>query len=486
MIVFKSAAAGTAVTGVATTAGGISHMTRKLLVGLAGMLGVLTITSSAQALTSVPVWQCRGSAVYASVAGQNRVEPIVANGNINTANGGNPDRAQCVNSEAGAGNTPTQLGISPSFLGAVTGKALTSITPELGFAIAQKPAAEGRVEDLTLLIGAGGPTLGVGAANSFASATCNVGSLVPAFSGRSDVADITIGGNPVPLDQLVTQLTNALNPILGAIVEIKADERIQTADSLTIRALHIKVLQGTTPVVDLVVGEAKVGGNGAVCDPSKQGPGGTNPCPAGSELDAERGVCIIRASTSGSGLGDIVIGRPFEGPSGGTVVPIDVARKRFPRAPCLRGTGAPRYAIIGTNGRDRITGTNIADRILSLGGNDSVSGGRGNDCLEGGSGRDILSGSLGNDQVYGQNGNDALNGAGGNDRLSGGNGNDTINAGYGADRTFGGAGNDAINIATQGPRATANCGTGRDKVRFNNKERRGIRNCETRYLIRDR
>ena len=168
-----------------------------------------------------------------------------------------------------------------------------------------------------------------------------MGSLVPAFSGRSDVADITLGGNPIPLDQLVTQLTNALNPILGAVVEIKADERIQTADSLTIRALHIKVIQGTTPLLDLVVGEAKVGANGPVCDPSKQGPGGQNPCPAGSELDAAQGVCIIRASTSGSGLGDIIIGRPFEGPSGGTVVPIDVARKRFPRAPCLTGTGAP-------------------------------------------------------------------------------------------------------------------------------------------------
>jgi Ca2+-binding RTX toxin-like protein len=462
-------------------------MTRKLLVVLATVVGGLAIVPSAQALTSTPVWQCRGSAVYASVSGQNRVEPIVANGNINTANGASPDRAQCVNSEAGAGNTATQLGISPDFLGAVTGKALTSITPELGFAIAQKPTAEGRVEDLSMLVGAGGPTLGVGAANSFATATCTAGSLVPTFSGNSRVADITLGGTPIPLDQLVTSLTNALNPILGAVVEIKADEQIRTPDSLTIRALHIRILRGTTPVVDLVVGEAKVAANGPVCDPSKQGGPGGNVCPAGSELDAERGVCIIRASTSGSGLGDIIVGRPFEGPSGGTVVPIDVARRRFPTAPCLTGTGAPRFAIIGTNNRDRITGTNVADRILALGGNDHVSGGRGNDCMEGGSGRDLLSGSLGNDQAFGQNGNDALNGAGGSDRLSGGNGNDTINAGYGADRTFGGAGNDAINIATQGPRATANCGAGgNDKVRFNAKERRGIRGCEIRYTIRDR
>ena len=62
-----------------------------------------------QAFTTPPVWQCRASATFASVAGKNRVEPIVANGNINTANGASPDRAQCVDSETGAGNTATQL-----------------------------------------------------------------------------------------------------------------------------------------------------------------------------------------------------------------------------------------------------------------------------------------------------------------------------------------------------------------------------------------
>ena len=463
-------------------------MTRKLSVALAAAVGTLALVPSAQAFTTTPVWQCRGSAVYSSVSGQNRVEPIVANGNINTANGGNPDRAQCVNSETGAGNTATQLGISPDFLGAVTGKALTTITPELGRAIDQKPTAEGRVEDLTLLIGAGGPTLGVGAANSVARATCTAGSLTPTFSGESRVADLTLGGTVLPLDQLVTALSTALAP-LGALIEIKADERIQTADSLTIRALHVKIIRGNgTPLLDLVVGEAKVGANGPVCDPSKQNDTGSLPgvCAPGSTYDPPRNVCVIPAGTGGSSIGEIIIGRPFQGPSGGTVIPIDVARRRFGRSACLSGSGAPKYAIVGTNRNDRITGTNGPDRMLGRGGNDAISGGRGNDCLEGGTGRDVLSGSLGNDAVYGQAGNDALNGAGGNDRLSGGNGRDTINAGYGADRTFGGAGNDAINIATQGPRATANCGSGRDKVRFNAKEKRGIRGCEIRYTIRDR
>src|SRR3954471_16320482 len=103
-------------------------MTRKLLVALAAMTGVMCIAPSAQALTSMPVWKCRASPLYTSVNGQNRVEPIVANGNINTANGGDPDHAQCANAETGAGNTATQLAIPQNAIGASTTQAKTTIT----------------------------------------------------------------------------------------------------------------------------------------------------------------------------------------------------------------------------------------------------------------------------------------------------------------------------------------------------------------------
>ena len=468
-------------------------MYRRILVVAIGAAVALVIAPGvASAFTTVPVWQCRGSAAWTSISGQNRVEPIVANGNINTANGASPDRAQCVNSETGAGNTATQLGISPDFLGAVTGKASTMIVPELGRAIDQRVAAEGRVEDLTLLLGAGGPLLGVGAANSTAAATCVPGSTVPRFTGDSRVADITLGGTPIPLDNLLSALSNALNPVLGALVEIKVDERIQTPTSLTVRALHVKVIRAgqPAPLVDLVVGEAKVGANGPVCDPTQQNDGSGNPigqvCPPGSVLDIPRNLCVIPAGTSGSGLGEIIVGRPFQGPSGGRVVPIDVARRRYGRSPCLGFAGNPKFAIIGTNRGDRITGTNIADRIIGLGGNDRLDGGRGNDCIEGRTGGDNLSGALGNDRVYGSSGKDHLNGGPGTDYLSAGTGNDTINAAFGRDRTFGGSGRDFINIATAGPAASASCGTGADKVRINRNERRRVRGCETVYVFNDR
>jgi hypothetical protein len=455
-------------------------MTRRLLVVLATMAGMLVVAPAAQSFTTVPVWQCRASAAFASVAGNNRVEPIVANGNINTANGASPDRAQCVDSETGLGNTPTQLGISPEFLGAVTGKARTEINPDLGRAIDQAILAEGQVEDLTLLLGAGGPTLGVGAANSRAVGACVAGNTAPQFAGDSRVADITLGGTPIPLDRLLSELTEVLNPLLGAVVEIRVDEEIRTADSLTINALHIIVVRGTTPLIDLVVGQAKVGANGPVCDPNQQndGSGLGQVCASGSVLDVARNLCVIPAGTAGSGLGEIIIGRPFQGPSGGSVLPIDVARRRFGNSPCLSGGGAPRFAIVGTNRGDRITGTNIADRIIGLGGNDRLDGGRGNDCIEGRTGGDNISGALGNDRLYGSSGKDHLNGGPGTDYMSAGSGNDSINGAFGRDNAIGGSGRDFINVATAGPAARVNCGTGNDVARINNNERRRVRGCE--------
>ncbi|MDP1848987.1 MAG: calcium-binding protein, partial [Solirubrobacteraceae bacterium] len=227
--------------------------------------------------------------------------------------------------------------------------------------------------------------------------------------------------------------------------------------------------------------ESKVGANGTVCDPDQQGdnPGGlTGVCPKGAELDTASNLCVIRASTSGSGLGDVIVGPAFSGPSGGTVVPIDVARKKYGLSPCLAAKGAPKFAIVGTNKADRITGTNIADRIIGLGGNDTLDGGRGNDCIEGRTGGDNISGAIGNDKLYGSSGKDHLNGGPGTDYMSAGSGNDTINGAFGRDNAIGGSGRDFINVATAGPAARVNCGAGNDVARINNNERRRVRGCE--------
>ena len=436
-------------------------MTRRLLVALAAMTGVMCIAPSAQALTSAPVWKCRASPLYASVNGQNRVEPIVANGNINTANGGNPDHAQCADAETGAGNTATQLAIPQDTIGASTTQAKTEIVPELGKAITQKVTSTAKVENLQVALPAGSPSLlGVKAITSSATGTCVSGSTTPKLDGTSQVADLTVLGAPIGLDGLVGALANALQP-LNAIVDVKINQKIPTADGLTVIGLHVKVIQGNgTPLIDLVAAETKVGFNGLVCDPNAQdgGGGGKSPCPAGSVYDPDANVCIIKGSTSGSSLGDVIVGPPYSGPSGGTVVPIDVARKKYGKSPCLSGSGAPKFAIVGTNKADRITGTNVADRIIGLGGNDKLDGGRGNDCIEGRTGGDTMSGGLGNDRIYGSSGNDVI----------------------------GGSGVDFINVATAGPAASVNCGSGRDKVRANRNETKKLKGCETIYIFKDR
>ena len=466
-------------------------MSRKLLLTFAVTLSTLYAVPSAQAFTTLPVWQCRASPTYISVNGGNRVEPIVANGAINTANGASPDRAQCARAEAGAGNLPTPIGIPLDVISAQTAGAVTDITPELGRAIDQKVAATARVENLQTPLGGDISLLGVQAATSSATGTCVAGSLIPKYDGTSQVATLTVLGAPVALDGLVAALTTALAP-LGPIIDIKINEQIRTASSLTVRALHVKILRGNgTPFLDLVVAESKVGANpaDAVCDPSKQndGGGGDDVCPPGSVLViGEPSLCVIKGGTNGSGLGDIIVGRPFQGPSGGSVLAIDVARKRFGLSPCLSKGGAPKFAIVGTNKGDRITGTNVADRIIGLGGNDRLDGGRGNDCIEGRTGGDNISGALGNDKLYGSTGKDHLNGGPGTDYLSAGDGNDSINAAFGRDNAIGGKGIDFINIATAGPAAKADCGPGRDKVRINNNEKRRIKGCETVYIFRDR
>lgn len=473
------------------------------LIAVALFALLLLAPAPADAFTSSPLWKCRASAVYASVAGNNRVEPLVANGNPSTAGNVSPDRAQCNNEEAGADNLATPLGIPQSVLAAQTASAKTTITPELGRAIDQKIEATARVENLALPLGTGTTLIGVTAATSTVTGSC-VNNAVK-LDGTSQVLGLTLGGTPVSLDALPEALETILAP-LGAIADVKFNEQVREGGALTVRAAHIKVLPsaGGAPLVDLVIAETKGEAETDTCNPDKQIPGLDGKiCPDGSVYDVMRGLCVIPA-TAQNGL--VIVGLPFQGPSGGTVVPLGIAQKLYGKTICLtvKGRNYPAFAVIGTNKNDRITGTNGVDRIIALGGNDSLDGGRGDDCIDGGtgsdrvtggigldriygrSGNDTLTGNLGNDRIIGSTGNDKLNGGPGADYLDAGAGNDTIAAGYNADRVIAGPGNDAVNIAQQGPAARANCGSGNDIVRLNGVERRRVFNCEKRYVLKDR
>jgi hypothetical protein len=203
----------------------------------------------------------------------NRTEPVLANGNPNTAAGVNPDRAQCADDETGGENQGSPFGSPPSFT-TKTLAAKTTITPELGQPIDQTIASTAKVEDLHYQPDPTGPVqFGVGAAQSDATGQCVSGQ--PTFSGTSKVTNLTLGGQPVTADQLLDGLSKALAP-LGEVVELKVNEQVKDANSLTVRALHLKIFRSAgpnmTPIVDLVVAETKVGNDGEVCNPNAQVP----------------------------------------------------------------------------------------------------------------------------------------------------------------------------------------------------------------------
>ena len=466
--------------------------TRMAGVALA-VAGMALATAATASAAPTAAWSCRGSVVELQLGANSRVAPIVA------------DQSPCRDSVTGVPNAGEAVGLAPAVT-ARTAYATTSAAPATAFPKDQATSAEAGVEGLEVKLLDGAITVGADVARSAVTGSCAGGSA--AITGASTVVKLRINGLEVNANG---PLSSILTPLLGLpldrVVQVKLNERITDASGVTQRAAHVTVLPGIAggaPLADLVIAESRVT-SAAACDPaatnntgtppattgppanSGSGTGGGNSpsarvCPDGSTLDLGRGVCVIAANASG-GQGLVIVGAPFAGPSGGQVISLTQARKRYD-SDCLRGTG-PAFVTVGTNGRDRITGTNRADRILGLRGDDAIDAGRADDCLDGGVGADNLSGGIGRDRIRGMAGKDALNGGPGDDRLHGGTGNDTINAAFGQDVVLGGAGVDFVNVATAGKAARVDCGAGRDKVRFNRNERRRLTGCETRFEMRD-
>ncbi|HEY5195453.1 MAG TPA: choice-of-anchor P family protein [Solirubrobacteraceae bacterium] len=283
------------------------YVARTGLIGAATIIGGLMIGSApASAFTSSPLWTCRGSALSASVSGMNRVEPVVANGNPDTGNGGNPNYAQCVNSDVGENNLATPVGLPANFLSAPTADASTTITPEISPSLKQTFVAKGGVENLALNLG--GPTtiLGVGAANASVTGTCSANGT-PTLTGTSQAVNLTLGGSTLSLDPLLTAVSQLLAP-LHEIISIKVNEQIRTATGLTVNALHITILNSTTnaPVVDLIVGQAVGGYDSAdICNPNKQytippGIGGTGGNTGGANGSGNSTVPLTNQAFNGN------------------------------------------------------------------------------------------------------------------------------------------------------------------------------------------
>jgi hypothetical protein len=226
----------------------------------ASVVAVLASAVLASAASAAPSWECKASAVWASVAGNAPVNPITTSSK------------PCASDATGLDNLPSPLGLPPNLLTAATTSATTNATPAGAASAGQSVSTTGRIENLTLCLGAPAPPLTLTVADATASAVCRDGQ--PALTGSSEVLGASLGGQSVPLDQLAQQLSAALAP-LNQVVDLKVDEQVRDASSLTQRALHLKVLTAAgTPVLEVVAGEARAGHDAGVCD-STSGPGGS-------------------------------------------------------------------------------------------------------------------------------------------------------------------------------------------------------------------
>lgn len=403
-------------------------------------LGALVSVSSAAAATTP--FGCRASIGRAvpSSSVLPTVEPFVAN------NAGDP----CVTDSsalpsATIGNAALGVSASVGSAGAFT-YSTTSLDPVTGFAAGAASLASTYSASITTSFG----TVKIGPSEAQAAYGCAGGAVVPTSS--STVGAITVNGSPIAIGNPSAEQTIALPG--GATLKI--NETISTGTSLTRRVADLAIPN----VGELVIAEAAVTRGATPCagDAGSGVPPVLTPCPAGSSFDILAKICKIAGS---DGQGSTAVSPPFQGPTGGKVLALSVARSLY-KSKCLSGSG-PAYAVVGTSKADRINGTGKADRIIGLGGNDRLAGLAGKDCLDGGAGADkLFEGNGKGRRVYGGAGADRIQTGNGAASIYGGAGNDRIQTGNGAEHVWGGAGNDRIN-AGLGP-VRVHGGAGHDRL----------------------
>jgi Ca2+-binding RTX toxin-like protein len=414
--------------------------------------GVST-TPSAGAATSTATpnpFGCRASSTRLATS-LSTIEPFVAN------------RAEtpCVTDGGGVDSATVPSSNSASV---VTGPAgvftySSSQAPTTAGPVAPGAAAFSSIDAATVPTSNGTVAL-VDPVEVSASYACVNGTLVATHNSTLD--QVYVNGSkvnlPAPGDEETFQL--------GGGSYMTVNELQQDAGSVTIRAIDIHTALG-----DIVLGEAQVTQTTAspCAGSTSQTPPTVNACPAGSTYDPVHQVCEIVLP----GGGVIIVSRPFSGPTGGTVLPLSVARQRY-ESRCLAGPG-PDYAVVGTNADDRIDGTRSPERILGLKGQDRIAGGGGNDCVDGGAGADNIWAGAGTTRAFGGGGRDRISVQDGNTVAHGGSGNDTIFLGNGKDKAYGDVGNDRIAVGRGNDRVsggqgndTINTGDGDDRVHGGN------------------
>jgi Ca2+-binding RTX toxin-like protein len=438
------------------------HRARSILVFLPALGTALTLAASAHATPVVAhaadanPFGCRASGLRVDGGGSAIAEPIVAN----------TQTYPCYDQSQGVATLSVPNGSTGALLGGPVG-AFTYEAGSSGGETAPGVAAVASVQGLTIPTANGLVSI-VGPAQADVAYEC-VNDKVTSY-GQSTLDVVYVNGQktfmPAPGAPDTIQL--------GGGAYMSVNERIQTATSLIERVLDIHLADGT----DIVAGEAEVTQVGSnSCAGTTGSPPVLEICPPGSTLDVPAQECVIILN---GGQTIINVSRPFKGPSGGTVMALSVASKRY-KSPCLSGAG-PKYALIATKRGGRVLGTEYSDRILARGAYERVSGLGGADCIDGSGGHQKLYDGNGKDRVYAGpgfnrvavgNGNDYVNGRTGSDWITAGNGNDTVYGGRGSTRIDIGIGRDQLyggpsknRFWAAGDAARVSCGTGKHNTAF--------------------
>jgi len=431
--------------------------TRRLAVFLTVGVAVLMAAGSAAAASTQP-FGCRASTVRVALLNSVVTEPTVAN----------PNTTPCATDTAGVAGATSVASTSTAGVQAGPAGAFTYSVPGTT-SVAPGATAVAAVDGVTI---PGADLVIAGTIQATASYSCVNDQLVAQGSSNADV---------VSVDGKVMNLPNGEPDTisLGSLGSIKFNQKVETSDSLTETAVEVDL----TGVADIVVGEAKVTQSiSSPCANTAPTPPVLEICPPGSTLNVGAQLCEIIITNPNGTTSVIVVSRPFQGPSGGTVYPTAVVAKKYKGYPCTTGPG-PKFALVATKRGGRVYGTPKSDRILALGSYERVAGLGGNDCIDGtgadqlifdGSGRDKIYGGNGHNRIGVGNGNDYINARiGSGDWITAGNGNDTIYGGRGRTRIDDGIGRDHIyggpsknRIWVGGDHSFVSCGTGRHNLAF--------------------
>ena len=214
---------------------------RRKLVLLALMAGMLGLTPAASANIFHPPtaegFSCRASALRVNaLGGLVFSEPVVAN----------------------KANDPCADDSASAVTASVPNLAQASVLSASTDSQANGSSSQASVANLVVTLG--GTSIAASALSSQAAASC--GAFHPQFSSSSNIATLAIGGKSyvVGSDPLTINV-----PTSGGLLSVVANERIQTSDQVTRRALRVSLLSFTGLGTTVVAGESIADVNGNPC-----------------------------------------------------------------------------------------------------------------------------------------------------------------------------------------------------------------------------